>query len=73
MKTITIPKELVKRGDLVLIPRQDYEQLLKRRKVVPLTKLTPSEKKALERGRRDIEMGEHVPLDILVHELAYRC
>ena len=28
-KTITIPKELVKKGELVLIPRVEYEGLLR--------------------------------------------
>jgi len=31
-KVITIPKELAKRGDLVLIPRKEYEEFLKLRK-----------------------------------------
>jgi hypothetical protein len=70
MKMVTIPKDLMKKGDLVVIPRQDYEQLLKRQKVIPVSKLTPSERKALERGRRNIRLGEYIPLDTLVHELA---
>ncbi len=70
MKIVTIPKDLMKKGDLVVIPRQDYEQLLKRQKVIPVAKLTPSERKALERGRRDIRIGDYVPLDTLVNELA---
>ncbi|MBI2100769.1 MAG: hypothetical protein HYT47_02015 [Candidatus Vogelbacteria bacterium] len=28
METLTIPKKLAKKGDLVLIPRRDYERLL---------------------------------------------
>jgi len=31
-KVIIIPKELAKRGDLVLIPRKEYEEFLKLRK-----------------------------------------
>ena len=30
MKTLTIPKSLVDRGELVVIPRYDYERLLAR-------------------------------------------
>ena len=30
MKTLTIPKSLVDQGELVVIPRYDYEQLLAR-------------------------------------------
>ncbi len=28
-KVITIPKEIAKKGDLVLIPRKEYEEFLK--------------------------------------------
>lgn len=31
MTTITIPKELTKMGDLVLIPKKEYEEFLKLR------------------------------------------
>ncbi|MBU4298593.1 hypothetical protein KJ636_00935 [Patescibacteria group bacterium] len=31
MTTITIPKEIAKRGDLVLIPKSEYEEFLKLR------------------------------------------
>ena len=31
-KVITIPKEIAKKGELVLIPRSEYEKLLKLRK-----------------------------------------
>jgi phage pi2 protein 07 len=31
-KILTIPKEILKKGDLVLIPKKEYEELLKLRK-----------------------------------------
>lgn len=31
-KIITIPKEIAKKGDLVLIPRSEYEEFLRLRK-----------------------------------------
>ncbi len=31
-KVITIPKELIKKGELVLIPRKEYEEFLRLRK-----------------------------------------
>ena len=31
-KVITIPKEIIKKGDLVLIPRKEYEEFLRLRK-----------------------------------------
>ena len=33
MQTITIPKQLLRRGDLVVIPRKEYEELLHARKI----------------------------------------
>lgn len=32
VKIITIPKEIFKKGDLVLIPRKEYEEFLRLRK-----------------------------------------
>jgi len=32
-RVITIPKELVKEGDLIVIPRKKYEQLLEGQKI----------------------------------------
>jgi len=32
-KVITIPKELVKEGELIVIPRKKYEQLLEGQKI----------------------------------------
>ncbi len=33
-KLITIPKEIFKKGDLVLIPRKEYEEFLKLKKQI---------------------------------------
>ena len=33
METLTIPKKLTRRGDLVVIPRKEYEELLHARKI----------------------------------------
>jgi len=33
METVTIPKKLSQKGDLVVIPRKEYEELLKARKI----------------------------------------
>ncbi len=74
MNTVTIPKQLSQKGDLVLISRQEYEALLKRQKIVPVGKLTPSEKLALERSRKEMAKGAFVTLEALEYELgiAYR-
>lgn len=35
MATITIPKELTKKGELVIIPRKEYEEFLRISKIIP--------------------------------------
>ncbi|OGD30620.1 hypothetical protein A2W60_02795 [Candidatus Azambacteria bacterium RIFCSPHIGHO2_02_46_12] len=69
MTTITIPKEMIKEKELIVIPRREYEQLLKQQKVVPVIKLTPSEKRALEKSRGEMARGEFITLKELEHEL----
>lgn len=70
VKIITIPKDLAEEGDLVVIPRRQYEQLLRRRKVIAVSKLTRAEKKAVERGRREVSNGAYITLGQLINELA---
>lgn len=68
-KIIAIPKELSKQGELVIIPRSDYEELLKLKKVIPLIELSPSEKKAIQAGRKEIQQGKYLTLKQLKNEL----
>lgn len=53
MDVITIPKQLVKKGELVLIPRSDYEEFLDWQKSVKTFKPTAAEKRALREARKD--------------------
>lgn len=69
MATITIPKSLIKGDDLVIIPRKEYEEFLELRKIVPLVKLTPSEKRDLKQARKEYARGEYITLDQLENEL----
>lgn len=61
-KVIAIPKELSKRGELVMIPRSEYEELLRLKKVIPLVEPTPSEKRAIKAGRKEIKEGKYLTL-----------
>ncbi len=70
MTTITIPKEFSRKGDLVVIPRQEYDKLLKKQRIIPIVRLTVSEKKALDRARREMAKGEFITLETLEHDLA---
>ena len=70
MTTITITKELAKKGELVLIPKSEYEEFLNLRKIVRIMKPTHGEKKAVLRGRKEIRSGKHIAWNVLKNELA---
>ena len=58
-KVITIPKEIIKKGDLVLIPRQEYEELLRIFKIIPKDQLwfwTKEWQKKEVEAEKDIEL-----------------
>lgn len=52
MSTITIPKKLAARDDLIVIPRKEYEALLALKKLKEFTP-TLTQKKALQRAERN--------------------
>jgi len=68
-KAIAIPKELLRAGELVIIPRSDYEEFLRLKKVIPLVEPTLSEKRAIQSGRGEIRQGKYVTLSQLKNEL----
>lgn len=67
METVTIPKKLTKNGDLVVIPRREYEKLF--RFWVNAEQLTKREKKAVENGLGDIARGKFFTSKQVKHEL----
>jgi len=68
-KVISIPKELSKKGELVIIPRVQYEEYLRFKKAFPLITLNPSEKKAIEQGRKEIRQRKYLTFKQLKNEL----
>ena len=54
MPTITIPKELAKKGDLVVVPRKEYEEFLRLKKQRAFLKLD----KDLQEALRQVARGE---------------
>lgn len=62
MCIITIPKELAKKGDLVVIPRGEYETLL-RLKEIREFQPTRAQKKALARAQRNLKKRRTVSLN----------
>ena len=69
MTAITIPKELAKEGELVIIPRKEYEEFLRLRKAFPLVKLTAQQKNDLAAARRELRRGEYSTLEKMEYEL----
>ena len=69
MDTVTIPKKITQRGELVVIPRKEYETLLLLKRTFPVVKPTKGELRAIRRGEREIARGEYVTLEQLKREL----
>lgn len=70
MNIITIPKINFSLGDLVIVPRVEYESLMAR--AVPEFTPTKEDLKALAQGRRDFRAGKTISLAQLKHDLANR-
>ena len=71
MNTITIPKNLIKNDDLIIIPRQKYEELLDLEKIIKIIKPIKSELQAIKQGRKEIKKGKYISWHELKQELAY--
>jgi O6-methylguanine-DNA--protein-cysteine methyltransferase len=65
MTTVTIPKKLAEKGDLVIIQRREYEDLLEFKKAKEFTP-TPAQKRALSRAEANLKQGK----TLSYHELA---
>lgn len=68
MTTVTIPKHLAERDDLVAVPRSDYRELVTMQKKLKAQKTfvaTAREKRLIARGRRDFKFGKFVSVSEL--------
>ncbi|MFY9493170.1 MAG: hypothetical protein WAP55_01710 [Minisyncoccia bacterium] len=66
INSVTIPKNMVEKGDLVIIPRKEYEEFLSfRLKKTREVELTPAQKKALKEARKNLARGKF----LTIHEL----
>jgi len=67
MATITIPRKITKGEELVVIPRKEYEEFSRWRKVMkPLKKTftpTKNQKKELKKARQDYKKGNYFTLN----------
>lgn len=70
MNTITIPQNLIRSDDFVVVPRKEYESLLKLRIIKEFTP-TLSQKKALCRAERNFNQGKTLSYDKLVAKLGF--
>lgn len=70
MNIVTIPQKLAKKGDLVMIPRKEYEELSALRKLMSVVKPTREEARIIRRGEREIREGKYVEWRKLKKELA---
>lgn len=57
MSTITIPKKLAQKDDLVVIPRREYEALVALKRLKEFTP-TAAQKKALLRAENNFHKGK---------------
>lgn len=67
---LTIPPNLIRKGELVLIPRSEYEELLKLKRAIREFQPTRAQKRDLEASRRDFAKGRYVGLEQLRDEMA---
>jgi len=65
MEKVVIPKELARKGGLVVIPCSEYEEYLRLKKIVQVVEASRSEKKAIKEGRKEIRKGEYLTLQQL--------
>lgn len=72
MTTITIPKEIARKGDLVIIPRQEYEEFLELKKAISVFEPTASDKRALAEARKNKRKGNLLTLHELKNKLGIR-
>ena len=68
---ITIPKSLAQMGDLVLVPRKEYESFLQFKRFKEYIP-TLAERKALKRAERNLKMDKILSYDELVRKLGIK-
>ena len=70
MSTITIPKKLAQEGDLVVIPRREYEALIKLKKANEFTP-TAVQRRALLRAESNLKRGKTLSYNELIRKLGF--
>lgn len=71
-KVITIPREMARRGEMVIIPREEYEEFSRWKTFVKAFKVfipTQRQKKELKDARADYKKGKYLNLNELKSKL----
>lgn len=71
MNTVTIPRELSQKGDLVVVPRKEYDALLELREIVEFAP-TASQKKALRKAENNLKGGKSLSYDEVLSKLGFK-
>lgn len=70
MNVITIPKNIAKQGDLVILSRKEYEALLGgKSKKIKEVQLTSVQEKALVEMRKEVKKGKSLSFNGLQKEV----
>lgn len=70
MPLLTIPKTLIKEGDLIIIPRKEYESLLELKKIKEFMP-TPAQKRALARAEKNLKRGKTLSYNEFTKKLGF--
>ncbi|MEK7099103.1 MAG: hypothetical protein AAB916_01135 [Patescibacteria group bacterium] len=70
MPTITIPRTLAQRDDLIVIPRKEYEALTELRKTAEFTP-SAAQRAALRKAEKNLERGKTLSYHALVRKLGF--
>jgi hypothetical protein len=73
MDTITIPRKITKGEELIIVPRKEYEEFLRYRlKENGELILTTSQKKQLQKARRNLAKGKYLTIYELKEKLGIK-
>lgn len=70
MPTLTIPRKLIEKDDLVIVPRKEYEALTELRKTAEFIPTT-AQRKALIKAEQNLKAGKTLSYHELVRELGF--
>ena len=73
MAILTIPKRLIKENDLIIVPRKEYENLLKNRmrKIIEEAEITGTQKHALINARENLSKGKFLTIGELKRKMGF--